>query len=82
MTENNQEDGVEGDSCSNCGESFGYEIGWDDPPKGKGHIEVLWNPADEPSFVVGETRRYCSIACLKADRDDFPSQLAEEDRDG
>ena len=39
--------------CSNCGEPFGYEIGWDDPPKGEGHIEVTWNPADEPSFVVG-----------------------------
>lgn len=55
------------DACSNCGDSFGYEIGWDDPPEGDGYIEVTWNPADEPAFTVGETRRFCSLQCLRAD---------------
>jgi hypothetical protein len=60
------------DECSNCGTNFGYEIGWDEPPKGDGHIEVTWNPADEPSFVVGETRHYCSAKCLIQDSEAHP----------
>lgn len=60
------------DQCSHCGEDFGYEIGWDDPPEGEGHIEVTWNPDDQPSYVVGETRRYCSPACLQEEIDELP----------
>lgn len=66
------------DRCSNCDESFGWEIGWDDPPKGKGYIEVTWNPAGEPSFVVGETRRYCSIDCMQEDAGKHPFGGGEE----
>jgi hypothetical protein len=57
----------QGDTCSNCGEEFGFDIGWDDPPEGDGYIEVTWNPADEPSFVVGETHKFCSFECLNED---------------
>lgn len=67
------------DSCSNCSKDFGYEIGWDDPPKGEGHIEVVFNPEDEPSYVVGETRHYCSINCLEEDTEEIP--FGEETND-
>lgn len=60
------------DCCSHCGEGFGYEPGWDDPPKGEGHIEVTFNPADEPSYIVGEMRNYCSVECLLAELDELP----------
>lgn len=62
---------IDGDVCSNCDDPFGYEIGWDDPPKGEEHIEVTFNPADEPSYVVGEIRRYCSVECLKEEADEI-----------
>lgn len=57
------------DICSQCGEKFSYEVGWDDPPEGAGHIKATWNPPDKPSFVVGETRTYCSVECLQADEE-------------
>lgn len=60
------------DSCNNCGESFDYDIEWDDPPKGEGHIKITWNPRDEPPFVVGETREYCSLNCVHEDADNHP----------
>ena len=69
------------DSCSHCDEEFGYEVGWDDPPKGEGHIQVTWNPADKPSFVVGETRKYCSIECLTQDSDSHPFGKSTPDTD-
>ena len=34
------------DNCLNCEEPLGYEVGWDDPPKGEGHITVTFNPED------------------------------------
>jgi len=58
--------------CSQCQESLGYEAGWDDPPKGEGHIEVIWNPADKPDFIVSETRTYCSVECVLVERDELP----------
>lgn len=64
--------------CGNCEESLGYDADWDDPPKGEGHIEVTWNPADEPSFVVGETRYYCSPECLLSDLDALPYSDEED----
>lgn len=69
MTDSEMDDG---DRCANCDDPFGYEIGWDDPPKGEGHIEVEWNPADEPDFVVGEIRHYCSPDCLIQDLNEIP----------
>jgi len=53
------------DSCYNCGQEFGYDPDWDDPPKGEGYIQVTHNPADEPDFVVAQTQRYCSMSCLQ-----------------
>jgi hypothetical protein len=57
------------DTCSCCGESFGYDTNWDDIPEGEGRIEVKFNPADEPSFVVEECRQYCSRECMNNDWD-------------
>jgi len=65
------------DNCSNCEEPLGYEVGWDDPPKGEGHITVTFNPEDEPAYVVGEERNYCSIPCLVEDAEDLPFELGE-----
>jgi hypothetical protein len=67
-----EQDADETDQCINCGESFGAEIGWDDLPKGGSYVEVTWNPEDEPSFVVANTRRYCSVECLKDDASELP----------
>lgn len=64
-------------SCSNCGADFGYDAGWDDPPKvGDGHIGVAFNPTDDP-VVLSETRYYCSISCLQADTDEVPEGLLD-----
>lgn len=62
------------DTCTNseCSTEFGYEIGWDDPPKGEGHITATFNPEDEPSFVVSEERYYCSPQCLLDDAENHP----------
>jgi hypothetical protein len=70
---------VTGESCSHCGSEFGYEPGWDDPPEGEGHIEVTWNPDDEPSFVVSETRKYCSLTCVEADAENHPFENGTEE---
>jgi len=67
------------DQCSNCDESLGYEVGWDDPPEGEGHIEVEWNPTGEPSYVVGEIRLYCSVQCLQQETQRLPSALIDNE---
>jgi len=53
--------------CQNCGLEAPYDLEWEDPPEGHEHIEVVRNPADEPSFVVEERSYYCDVACLKED---------------
>ena len=65
-------------SYEDCDTVFDYDVGgFDDPTEGNGHIEVTYNPADEPSFVVADTRYYCSVSCLLAD-DEVPDYLREE----
>ncbi|MDS0258542.1 hypothetical protein NDI56_03840 [Haloarcula sp. S1CR25-12] len=58
--------------CSNCSEELGYDAGFDDPPKGEGHIAAVFNPEDGPSYVCSETRYYCSAECLLDDADNHP----------
>lgn len=60
--------------CSNgdCEETFGYDAAMSDPPEGEGHIEAVFNSEDGPSYLVNETRYYCSVACLQADADNHP----------
>jgi len=53
-------------ACNNCGEEFSFDPDWDDPPEGHEHIEVVRNPADEPSFVVEQRDFYCSHDCYVA----------------
>lgn len=71
---------TESENCAACGDEFGFEPGWDDPPKGEGYIEVTWNPADEPPFVVGVTRRYCSVECLEDDAEEHPFGVENRQR--
>lgn len=72
--------GEEGDDCSNpeCDGTLGYDAGWDDPPKGEGHITATFNPEDEPSFVVSEERTYCSVGCLIEDADNHPFKVTAD----
>jgi len=64
--------------CSNCESEFDYDTGWDDPPKGKGHITATFNPEDEPGFVVSEERHYCDINCLLEDSEDMPFEVPND----
>lgn len=68
-----------GDEYSACGADFGYEIGWDDPDVGTGHIEVKWNPENEPGFVVSETRHYCSVGCVQEYEENIPGQFVNNE---
>ena len=67
------------DKCKTCGGEIGYDTGFDDPPEGEGHIEAVWNPSDEPSYVVGASRLYCSINCLVDDADELPFEGGDQE---
>jgi hypothetical protein len=62
-------------NCANCGDELGYDVEWDDPPKGDGHIKIKWNPEEEPAFVCSEAFFYCCVDCLTTDSDNIPSTL-------
>ena len=60
------------ENCTTCQEPFGYDVTFDDPPEGEGHINVKHNPSDEPDFVVSTTGHYCSVECMLKDADNHP----------
>jgi len=50
--------------CQNCGLEMPYDVEWEDPPEGHEHIEVVRNPADEPTYLVEQRGYYCDVNCL------------------